>query len=1690
MPWKNAWLDTRQSRGIQCHANPSLTRFARSWVFCTQPMAIGESALVSGAAMLWKEFFVVLLASCIVFGAPVMAKPIQQGSFSSKGTGAGSVTVGAATYGYFTLTAADGDVGFDLSGTPHVFHAGWFYRVSGDTREFPINGVPTDSNYASPTITLTYANVGGRGLLSAQAVDFLQQPSANGGASVRNTLTLTNISAVAQTVSVFRYLDADLAGGAGNDSAVAIGTANNHLRIVDGGIATLDFYADASSYRVTPYATVLNALNDAVVDNFTNTGTPFAPSDFTGGFQWTAVTLAPGASRTFTANMDLTTTATELGGPGEDSDQTITGVGTVVNSYTTLASHIGSTLTVASAAALTLPAAACPSAVDGCEATRRALQRGDLLMVYQPQGATIDGTDTVAYGNVTAYNGAGRYEYVYVASVAGNVITIADSDAGAATCTGGLRFMYAAGAMVVRVPQYSNLTVAGAASIVPSPWDGSTGGVVAIHVGGTPIGSAGTLTLNGSIDASGRGFRGGAVVDRAVIFGSASFVCADPAGAQKGEGIAAGIFGTATGLCRGAPANGGGGGNNHNAGGGGGANGGFNTAAIEGGWLRGIGVFAPGPGGSGPGSPFAFTPSWQLDPEIDPDGAGPMPLQTSTGGGRGGYTYGAATNNPQTTGPGNGAWAGDARRVAGGLGGRPLAGNPLVGDPYRRLYFGGGGGAGEMNNTQGGNGGAGGGLVFLMASDLVGSGSVLANGAAGQNTAGLGNNDAPGGGGGGGTIVLSAGLVSVATTSARGGAGGNQLAIVVESEGAGGGGGGGVVLGPAAASAVAGGANGTSDSNGLRDPLDDVSTRRFPPNGATGGAPGSLGSPPSAIGAASPYSCLVGPAFTTPVSNAWFESTTRSDQMTQVRFASAAEIAQAGYFLLADTPSGRQRVGGFIAATAGAADKARSYEATVSLPAGTIQLFLADVDVSGKQTLRGPFVPGQAYGTPPVDTPFDWSRSQIELAAWRGTARGSGTPVARLGVRERGMYRVTHEQLLAAGFDFSGMPSASLALTAKNGAVPRRIRGGASFGPGSSIEFFGDAVASLWSRDRYYLLSIDPANALEMTLESRMVAARETSSYQAQLRYAPQNGYNEASPVGDPWYADRLVANGGATSKTVNLNGPVPLTSSGELEVVLWGGIDWPGPKTDHSVEVWYNGQQVAAERFDGVASARLRIPVAITSAGHAVQVRLPLNTGHPADIVHLESVELRYSALARGTGTVFFGGGLQGTAADTIFAEGGGDPAGAAIAGTLTIDNVGGQDQRAYRIDGGAATEYVFNGSPLALYAGAFSESSELWVSPAAQLLSPAISSIASPTQLFGAPSDWLVITHGVFAPALGELVTRRQGQGLTTRVVEVDAIYAHYSAGNPDPAAIRHYIAAARETLGTDYVLLVGADTTDAPGYLGSGSVSFLPTPYVTTSLFVRYAPGDPLLADGDGDGVPDLALGRLPVRTLAETQEAVRKILAYETQPSTNKVMLAAGPVDPYLARSFTEDADSFAAGLSAGWTLDRVYQDTLGLSNARLSVVAGFDSGRSVISYMGHSGPTRWTFDPLLDINQVLGTSTQPGRPNLQPSANQPIVLQYACWTTYFVSASQNSMAQALLLTPGRGASAIVGATVLLDQRSHQRMADALAGRLQVGARIGDIVQAAKLELAGDLLDPAGPEIMLGQVLLGDPAQRVR
>lgn len=447
------------------------------------------------------------------------------------------------------------------------------------------------------------------------------------------------------------------------------------------------------------------------------------------------------------------------------------------------------------------------------------LAPGDLIMIIQLQGVSIIDMawpgQTPDWGRVTSYNNCGNYEFVQVESVPNGTTINFD-------CALLNNYTAAGTVLIIRVPRYNTLTINSGGILTTSPWNGISGGILAVEVEGIT-----TIDAGGSIDVSGLGFRGGIAYNPpSSISGSDRYANTSRVeGAEKGEGIAGnqayyqanfqGMFG------RGAAANAGGGANAHNAGGGGGGNAGTNA------WNNGV--------GNPDISSANFITAWNLETSI----TGLSSSTVSSGGGRGGYSFLNNDRNELTVPPGDPLWGSSKREAVGGLGGRPL--DYSTG----RIFMGGAGGAGEGNNNQAGNGGNAGGMIFLKCYNAItGGGNIISNGADGGNSFGvaafgqLAGKDGSGGGGAGGTIILqTTSTVSLSgQITANGGNGGNQILTasfvsITEGEGPGGSGGGGYI-------AISAGTPLRTANGGLNGTTNSPYVSNFNPNGATMGGVG------------------------------------------------------------------------------------------------------------------------------------------------------------------------------------------------------------------------------------------------------------------------------------------------------------------------------------------------------------------------------------------------------------------------------------------------------------------------------------------------------------------------------------------------------------------------------------------------------------------------------------------------------------------------------------------------------------------------------------------------------------------------------------------------------------------------------------------------------------------------------------
>ena len=354
-------------------------------------------------------------------------------------------------------------------------------------------------------------------------------------------------------------------------------------------------------------------------------------------------------------------------------------IGGIVNIYTAVTNMTTNSVTVSSATGFAV---------------------GDRVLLIQMKGATINQTNTASFGQIVALGSAGNFEFTNIASISGNTITFVSN-----LCK---PFVVSGKVQLIRVPVYNQATIN--AVVTSSPWNGSTGGVVAIE-------ATTSLTFNNSIDVSGKGFVGGAVTTGWFMCNDPNFASSGASAGKKGEGIAPAplnLDGNRAPL-----ANGGGGANSGNPGAGGGSNGGV--------------------GGRG-GNQFS----------------GSCPINTAFG--MGGYALDYSSYRAYLGGGGGGGYKDNGLNATPGSngGGIVFIITPTIIGNNQQIAANGLNVIGNTDSEGAGAGGAGG-CVYLLTQNVSSNLNVNVSGGNGGNIFSTMWSSAchgPGGGGGGGAIVF------------------------------------------------------------------------------------------------------------------------------------------------------------------------------------------------------------------------------------------------------------------------------------------------------------------------------------------------------------------------------------------------------------------------------------------------------------------------------------------------------------------------------------------------------------------------------------------------------------------------------------------------------------------------------------------------------------------------------------------------------------------------------------------------------------------------------------------------------------------------------------------------------------------------------------------------------------------------
>lgn len=812
-----------------------------------------------------------------------------------------------------------------------------------------------------------------------------------------------------------------------------------------------------------------------------------------------------------------------------------------------------------------------------------------------------------------------------------------------------------------------------------------------------------------------------------------------------------------------------------------------------------------------------------------------------------------------------------------------------------------------------------------------------------------------------------------------------------------------------------------------------------------------------------------------------------------------------------------------VAMTAG-----NSYSWTDYVGGATARYYLEEIDLNGASKTYGPFAPARVGGRPAkgVRSPVisgltDGAQEQDAQQQWTRTepARGllarapSGAsataqekqrwlaahPAVKIGVRTTGWYRVTRAQLTAAGLSPSADPT-RLQLYAGGVEVPIRV------GADGSLEFYGQGLDVQSTDTRVYWLvegdtaglRTDAPHAGSGSLDgddSTQPGGVSTSGGEADgAGNSGQTGgtpvVNEVpigpSPNGPEFFnytverrertvyfsglqngeAENFfgkVVNATAGTQTLTVRNLLQLDAqSATLEVSLQGLTTG-----EHHVSVSLNGTNLGTLDFAGQTNKIAAFAVEgymLHEGDNQVQLvsdnsgdvsltdRLRLTYLHS---MNADDDRLRFNAPA---GVVRVGG-FSTPAIRVIDVT---DPA-APFEVPVTEDAV---------LDSQGLWSVRFN------VAGA-GDARELFAFAAAQVSPPASVVANSPSTWStgaGQQADMVVITHGNFTQQVAPLVAQRAAEGMNVKVVDVEDLFDEFSYGAHTPQAVRDFLAwtKANWEKAPAYVLLVGDGSYDPRDYFAHGRYDLVPSKLVDAGAMETAS--DDWFADFDDDGIGDMAVGRLPVRTPAEASTVVGKIVSRTFDPTQTSALLVAdrdGP-DGY---NFEASTDGVQALLPTGTNVARINRRAQDAATVRSQIVSGVNAGPLVVNWMGHGSIDVWTGDGLLRGSDA---------PTLQNGSRLPLFVMMTCLNGYYEGTGLDSLAESVLKAEQGGAYA-VWASSGMTEPSAQAAANRELYRIIFAeggtVRLGDAVRRAKTATADR-------DVRRTWVLFGDPSSRLR
>ena len=310
---------------------------------------------------------------------------------------------------------------------------------------------------------------------------------------------------------------------------------------------------------------------------------------------------------------------------------------------------------------------------------------------------------------------------------------------------------------------------------------------------------------------------------------------------------------------------------------------------------------------------------------------------------------------------------------------------------------------------------------------------------------------------------------------------------------------------------------------------------------------------------------------------------------------------------------------------------------------------------------------------------------------------------------------------------------------------------------------------------------------------------------------------------------------------------------------------------------------------------------------------------------------------------------------------------------------------------------------------------------------------------------ADMIIISHPEFMEYANELKQIHENENkFSIQLVNVEKIYNEFSSGSPDVSAIRDFMKMLYDRASTNmqlpkYLCLFGdgsynnkhnfsENTNFIPTYQSENSLS--PTQSFVTDDFFG------LLDDNEGghEGLMDIGVGRLPVKTKTEAANSIQKIRDYLSIDTyndwKNRICFIADDEDNNIHQKQADELSQIIRNNYFDFNIEKVYLDAFAQESssagqrypdANLAVNNQMEKGVLIMNYTGHGNENGLAEERIITVDQINKWNNQD---------KLPVFMTATCEFSRFDNYEKTTAGEQLFLNPEGGAIAMFTTTRLV------------------------------------------------------------